>query len=129
MLIAATQNTNPLVTFAPLLLLGLVFYVILIRPQQRRAKAQQALLRSIEVGDHVVTGGGMFGLVVAIDDDEGVVTLEIADGVEIQMLRAGIGRRIEDYDEDYDEDDDSPDDRASDDAPPVVDQPDQSKEL
>jgi preprotein translocase subunit YajC len=128
MLIAATQNSNPLVTFAPLLLLGLVFYVILIRPQQRRAKAQQALLRSIEVGDRVVTGGGMFGDVLAIDDDEGVVTLEIAEGVEIQILRAGIGRRIEPYEEE-DYDDDSPDDRESEEAPPAPDQPDQSKEL
>ena len=125
MLIAATQSTNPLITFAPLLLLGLVFYVILIRPQQRRAKAQQELLRSIEVGDQVVTGGGMFGHVVAIDDDEGTVTLEIADGVEIQMLRAGIGRRIEAYDDDYDDDEDD----ESDDVPPAADQPDQSKEL
>ena len=125
MLIAATQGTNPLVTFAPLLLLGLVFYVILIRPQQRRAKAQQELLRSIEVGDQVVTGGGMFGHVVAIDEDEGIVTLEIADGVEIQMLRAGIGRRIEAYDDDYDDEDDD----ESDDDPPAADQPDQSKEL
>ena len=127
MLIAATQsNSNPLITFAPLLLLGLIFYVILIRPQQRRAKAQQALLRSIEVGDEVVTGGGMFGHVVAIDDDEGIVTLEIADGVEIQILRGGIGRRIEAYD---DEDDDSPDERGADDSTGAADQPDQSKEL
>jgi preprotein translocase, YajC subunit len=127
MLIAATQGSNPLVTFAPLILLGLVFYVILIRPQQRRAKAQQALLRSIEVGDQVVTGGGMFGHVVAIDDDEGIVTLEIAEGVEIQILRAGIGRRIEPYEEE--DDDDSSEDRVSDEAPPAADQPDQSKEL
>ena len=54
MLIAQnSQGGSSLVAFAPLLLLGLVFYFLLIRPQQRRAKAQQSLLRSIEVGDEV----------------------------------------------------------------------------
>ena len=118
MLIAATNN--PIASLAPLILLGGVFYLLLIRPQQRRAKAQRALLNSIEVGDDVMTGGGIFGQIVDIDDDEDVVTLEIADGVHIRIIRAGIGRRIENYDDD--------DDTQS--GPGgTIDQPDQSKEL
>src|SRR5450759_3021425 len=101
MLIAAA-NTNPLASLAPLVLLGGVFYLLLIRPQQRRAKAQKALLSSIEVGDDVMTGGGMFGHIVDIDDDDDVVTLEIADGVHVRIIRAGIGRRIENFDDDDD---------------------------
>jgi preprotein translocase subunit YajC len=121
-----TQTGNPLVSFAPLILIGLVFYFLLIRPQQRRARAQQQLMRSIEVGDEVVTSGGILGEVVEIDDDEGVITLEIAEGVQIHILRGGIGRKIETY-----EDDDSDDPEDSYDGGNAVsdDQPDQSKEL
>jgi preprotein translocase subunit YajC len=149
MLMAAqTTQSNPIVSLFPLLLLGFVFYFLLIRPQQRRSRQQQAVIRSIEVGDEVVTSGGIFGHVVEIDEDEGIVTLEIADGVQIHILRAGIGRKIEDdqYDQ-YDDDDDGDDEGEEHDtadtpdtghpdghhtgAGNVVsdDQPDQTKEL
>jgi preprotein translocase subunit YajC len=115
MLMAAqTTQTSPLVTLFPLLLLGFVFYFLLIRPQQKRSRQQQALIRSVEVGDEVVTGGGILGHVVEIDEDEGIVTLEIADGVEIRILRAGIGRKIE-TDEYEDDDDEDADDEDADD--------------
>ena len=129
-----TQGSNPLVALLPLILLGFVFYFLMIRPQQRRARQQQALVRSIEVGDEVVTGGGIFGVVVDVDDDEDVVTLEIADGVQIHILRAGIGRRIESYDDEEDEED-APGGRggagldAGQGSVVVDDQPDQTKEL
>ena len=121
-----TQGSNPLVALLPLLLLGFVFYFLMIRPQQRRSRQQQQLIRSIEVGDEVVTGGGIFGHVVDIDHDEDIVTLEIADGVEIHILRAGIGRRIESYDDD---DEDAPDDHTGHGNVVLDDQPDQTKEL
>ena len=129
-----TQGSNPLVALLPLILLGFVFYFLMIRPQQRRSRQQQALIRSIEVGDEVVTGGGIFGVVVDVDDDEDVVTLEIADGVQIHILRAGIGRRIESYDDEEDEED-APGGRggagldAGQGSVVLDDQPDQTKEL
>ena len=89
-------------------LIGGVFYFLLIRPQQRRAKAQQALVRSAEVGDEIVTTSGIFGTIFDIDEEDDVLTVEIAPGTRIRMVRAGIGRRITEDDEyeDYDEDDD-----------------------
>jgi preprotein translocase subunit YajC len=104
-LAAEQQTANPLITFAPLILIGGAFYFVLIRPQQRRAKAQQALLRSVEVGDEVITTAGVYGTIVDIDDETDVITLEIAPGTQIRMVRAGIGRRIED-EYDYEDDDD-----------------------
>lgn len=107
---------NPLITFLPLILIGGVFYFLLIRPQQRRAKAQQALVRSAEVGDEIVTTSGIFGTILDIDEDDDVLTVEIAPGTQIRMVRAGVGRRIseedtyEDYDEDDEDDDVEPDD-------------------
>jgi preprotein translocase subunit YajC len=94
----------------PVLLLG-VFYFLLIRPQQRRAKEQQALIRSVEEGDEIVMTSGIIGTIVAIDEDDDTLTVEIAPGTQVRILRAGVGRRLtaddEDYDdEDYDEDED-----------------------
>lgn len=95
---------NALVAFLPLLLMGGVFYFLLIRPQQRRAKAQRALLGSVEVGDEIVTTAGVFGTVTAIDEVDDVVTVEIAPGTRVRMVRAGIGRIVID-EEDAMEDD------------------------
>ncbi len=91
-----SQGGSSLVAFLPLLLMGGVFYFLLIRPQQRRARAQQSLLRSVEVGDEIVTTAGVFGTIVAIDDDDDVITLEIAPGTRIRMVRAGVGRIVGD---------------------------------
>ena len=105
--LAAEQQANPLVSLLPLLLIGGAFYFVLIRPQQRRAKAQQALVRSVEVGDEVITTAGVYGTIKDIDDETDVIVLEIAPGTQIRMVRAGISRRItEDDYEEYDEDED-----------------------
>ena len=94
-----SQGGSSLVAFLPLLLMGVIFYFLLIRPQQRRAKAQQALLRSVEVGDEIVTTAGVYGTVTEIDDDDDAITVEIAPGTRVRMVRAGIGRIIEDEEE------------------------------
>ena len=108
------QSGNPLVAFLPLILIGGVFYFLLIRPQQRRAKAQQALVRSAEIGDEIVTTSGIYGTILDIDDDDDVLTVEIAPGTKIRMVRAGIGRRITEDDqyEGYDEDEEEQDDEG-----------------
>ncbi len=116
-LAADPQASNPLVTFLPLLLMGGAFYFVLIRPQQRRAKAQQALLRSVEVGDEVVTTAGVFGTITDIDDDTDVITLEIAPGTRVRMVRAGIGRRVSDDAEEYEDLEDEADEPAASDEP------------
>jgi preprotein translocase subunit YajC len=124
-LAAETKSASPLITFLPLILIGGAFYFVLIRPQQRRAKAQQTLLQSVEVGDEVITTAGVFGTVVDIDDETDVVTLEIAPGTQIRMVRAGIGRRIaeddeyEDYDEDDADDEDTSDDTSDEPQGPI----------
>ena len=69
-----------------------VFYFLLIRPQQRRARAQKELTQSTEVGDEVVTIGGIFGVVREVDDDS--VLLEVAPGTELRFLRSAIARKL-----------------------------------
>ncbi len=70
------------------------FYFLLIRPQRNRQKAQQALLSTLEVGDEVMTTGGIFGTIV-----------EIAPGTRVRMLRAGVAQRFVEDDDVGDEDD------------------------
>jgi preprotein translocase subunit YajC len=101
-LLAQSEGGSSLIGLLPLLLMGGVFYFLLIRPQQRRARAQRELLGSVEVGDEVVTTSGMFGTVIEIDDEDDIVTLEIAPATRIRIVRAGIGRII--VDEAIDED-------------------------
>jgi preprotein translocase subunit YajC len=92
------QTSNPLAAFALPLLLLVGFYFLLIRPQRNRQKAQQALISALEVGDEVLTTGGIFGTIVEIDD-EGVLTVEIAPGTRVRILRQGIAQRFVEEDE------------------------------
>jgi preprotein translocase subunit YajC len=77
---------------APLVLLGLM-YMFLIRPQQLRAKRQRQLIVSLEVGDRVLTVGGMVGTIVAFEGDN--ARIEIADGVVATFVRPAISRRAD----------------------------------
>jgi preprotein translocase subunit YajC len=65
-----------------------VFYFLLIRPQQKRMKEQQAMLSKLDKGDEVVTTGGILGRITEVNDT--FVTLEIADGVRIKVQKAQI---------------------------------------
>ena len=87
---SSSSSSNPIALFLPLILIGGVFYFLLIRPQQKRVRAQQALVNAVQEGDEVVTIGGIFGTVIEIDDDEGTVLVEIAPGIEIRMVKTGI---------------------------------------
>jgi preprotein translocase subunit YajC len=72
----------------PLILMFAIFYFLLIRPQQKKAKDHRALLDALKKGDQVVTAGGMHGKVTALDDQ--VVTLEIAPGVNVKVNKGYI---------------------------------------
>jgi preprotein translocase subunit YajC len=72
----------------PLVFMFAIFYFLLIRPQQKKAKEHRALLEALKKGDQVVTAGGMHGKVTALDDQ--VVTLEIAAGVNVRINKGYI---------------------------------------
>ena len=112
--LAATtsQSSNPLFAFLPLVLIGGVFYFFLIRPQQRRARSQQALVNAVQEGDEIMTTGGIFGTVIEVDDDEGTVTVEIAPGTRIRMVKAGIARRLTEDDDAYEEEESEDEDQG-----------------
>ena len=83
------MNLNdPLVsTLVPLVLLFGIFYFLLIRPQQQRVKVHQQMVDSVRRGDTVVTAGGLIGKVAKVKDD-GELMVEIADNVQVRVLKS-----------------------------------------
>jgi len=78
-----------LVQLFPLILIFVVFYFLLIRPQQAKIKAQREMLSSVKRGDRVVTGGGIIGLVTkVISDNE--LQVELAEGVRVRIIKQTI---------------------------------------
>jgi preprotein translocase subunit YajC len=82
-------DNQSLVQFLPLVLIFVVFYFLLIRPQQRKAKDQKTMLDALRRGDRVVTGGGIIGTVARADNAEEVM-VDIADGVRVRVVRSTI---------------------------------------
>ena len=101
----AQQTQNPLVGVLPLLLIGVVFYFLLIRPQNQRRRAQMELQAGVEVGDEIVTTAGIYGTITEIDDDYGIVSLEVAPGTEIRIARAAVATRLMDDEEELEDED------------------------
>jgi preprotein translocase subunit YajC len=79
-----------LITFLPLLV---ILYFLMIRPQQKRAQAQAAMMRSVQEGDEVLTTGGFYGYITAVEDD--LFWIELADGVQVRVAKAAVMRRID----------------------------------
>lgn len=82
---AAPGGPQGIMGFLPLILIFVVFYFLLIRPQQKKAKAHQDFIASLKKGDEVVTSGGIQGKITGLT--ERVATVEIADGVRVKVSR------------------------------------------
>ena len=82
---AGAAQPNPLMQMLPLVLIFVVFYFLLIRPQTKRAKEHRAMVAALAVGDEVVTGGGLLGKVTEVSDQ--FLTVEIAEGVAVKIQR------------------------------------------
>jgi len=83
-----------LTTMGPMILIFVVFYIILIRPQQKQHKELRKMLDALKVGDRVLTSSGMFGIVTQIKDKS--LTVKIAENTRVEMLRSGIQQVIAD---------------------------------
>ncbi len=83
---AASQSTGGmLISFFPFVLIFIVFYFLLILPQQRKAKKHRAMLESLKKGERILTSGGMLGTVAAVNNK--VVTIQVADNVRIKIRK------------------------------------------
>lgn len=85
-------------TLIPFVLIFVIFYFLLIRPQQKRAKEHQRMLESLKRGDKVITAGGIYGVVEAVGQN--TVTLKIAENVKVKFGKGYIAAKRPDTEED-----------------------------
>jgi len=85
---AASGQGGQIMAFLPLILLFAVFYFLLIRPQQKRAKTHKTFMENLKKGDKVVTSGGLYGTITGVTDD--AVTIEIAEKVRVRILKSAV---------------------------------------
>lgn len=80
-----------LMSIAPLVLLFVIFYFLLIRPQQKKAKEHKQMLSEVQKGDNVITNSGIYGRVISVQDE--TVTVEIAENVKVKIAKDAIAVR------------------------------------
>ncbi|WP_110400877.1 preprotein translocase subunit YajC [Sphaerotilus hippei] len=85
---AAASGSSQLMSLLPLVLMFVVLYFIMIRPQMKRQKEHKAMIDALAKGDEVVAGGGLLGKVAKVGDV--YVSLEVSSGVEVQVQRASV---------------------------------------
>lgn len=90
---AAPQEPNALMSMAPLIMVFAIFYILMIRPQQKKMKKQQEYLSGLQKGTEVYTNSGIIGKISSLSDK--VVTLELEEGTKVKVLRSHIAGAID----------------------------------
>ncbi|MBI4115757.1 MAG: preprotein translocase subunit YajC [Candidatus Omnitrophica bacterium] len=89
-----TAQSNPILSFLPLIVMFVVFYFLLIRPQQKQQKALQATVQNLKKGDKIVTSGGIIGIIAGIQDDYVVIKVGDSD-TKLEILKSAISGKRE----------------------------------
>jgi preprotein translocase subunit YajC len=84
----AGAGPNPLASFVPIILIFIIMYFVLFRPQMRRQKEQRRLISSLKTGDRVLTSAGIHGMITNVKDT--TVTVKVADNVKIEMEKSAV---------------------------------------
>ncbi len=85
---SAPGGTGAIFSFLPLILIFVIFYFLLIRPQSKKAKEHKGMLENLKNGDKVITTGGIYGVIEGIEGD--AITLKIAENVKVKMSRSAV---------------------------------------
>jgi preprotein translocase subunit YajC len=80
-------NSSAIIQFMPLILIIVIMYFLILRPQQRKVKQHQEMIKTLRRGDTVVTNGGLVAKVTKVVDDD-VIEVEISDGVRVRQMRS-----------------------------------------
>ena len=83
--------------FGPMIVIFAIFYFLIIRPQQKRDKERRNMLSSLQVGDDIVTTGGIYGRILNMKED--IITVDVGDKIKIKVTRSAIGNIIKKADE------------------------------
>jgi len=87
---AATPQPPLFQMFLPLVIIGLIFYFLVFRPEAKKQKQHKMMLESLKKGDRVLTSGGIYGVVVGIHEKEEIVILKIAENVKVEVSKGSI---------------------------------------
>ena len=87
---AATPSGDMILQFVPFVLIFVIMWFLIIRPQQRRVREHREMINNVRRGDTVVTSGGIVGKVTRVVEDAGELEVEIADGVKVKLVRGMI---------------------------------------
>lgn len=87
---AAGQGASGFTSLIPIILMFVIFYFLLIRPQQKKAKEHREMVGHLKKGDRIITSGGLHGRVTAVGD--ATITLEIADRVRVKIARGNVAQ-------------------------------------
>ncbi|MBI5592190.1 MAG: preprotein translocase subunit YajC [Deltaproteobacteria bacterium] len=90
---ASPGSAGGLASFIPLVLMFVIFYFLLIRPQQKKTKEHRDMVAGIKKGDRIITSGGIHGQVTSVDDT--TLTVEISDKVRVKLNRANVAGMVQ----------------------------------
>jgi preprotein translocase subunit YajC len=82
---AGGAGANPIAQFMPLIVMFAIFYFLLIRPQQKKAKLHKQYLQNLKKGDYVLTGGGLYGRIVGVAEE--VLTIDLGNDIKVKVNR------------------------------------------
>lgn len=85
---AASPAANPILSFFPLLIIFAIFYLLILRPQQKRTKEHKKILDALKRGDRVLTQGGLYGMVINLRGS--IVELKIAEQVKVEVAKSAV---------------------------------------
>ncbi len=87
------QGANPLAMWMPIILIFVIMYFLILRPQAKRQKEQQKMLESLQKGDEVVTAGGIYGTIVGMKEKDTIMIIEVDKNVKLSVARSSISRK------------------------------------
>ena len=93
--IAQQRGPGGLGNFLPMIIiLGVIFYFLILRPQQKQRKEHQIMLNNLKKGDKVITIGGIHGMITNIKDKDKIIVVKIADNVKVELSRSSIAQVV-----------------------------------
>ncbi len=88
---AGSPFGSPMVSmFLPLILIGVIFYFLVFRPESKKQSEHKSMLEALKKGDRVLTSGGLYGVVAGVHEKEEIVVLKIAENVKVEVSRSSI---------------------------------------
>ncbi len=94
-----TKQEFSIVSFTPIILIMIVFYLLIIRPQNKKYKEQKEMIENLKIGNNVVTSSGIIGTIKNIDNKKNQIELEIAQGVSITLFKQYIQELVKNEEE------------------------------